>query len=1153
MNNYINNTGYLDNTETSKNSFNIIPSNIITMKGVSRPLTLVPIVNGKPLYSKKIIAKPGDPDINFGNDVEGVLELPYAQVGMMTNPMFLNTFNGIMNAPNQLNTALDYGMNMGGNDYMSNAGTGDPMKDIQKIYENTNNYNNSNLPYDPNLTNPNSWSTLYTSNQANDRQKEEAAKVKQAQAQGEQKGNPFIGAINPYGGWNMNNASVALGAFTGMKVDPNSKNVGKQRTAKTLGIIGSSGKILSEGARNAFSGAGAMKVYQESLAEQQRKETENYLKSGVQYYQEGGEIPNKEGLLSTGNFIYGNDNHPNPNVEVEKGEYVQTPDGSTMEVLGKKHSEGGEMLNLPQSTTVISDYLKIGSKLATYFKKNYDLNVTSKSTFATVIDRYKRKIGLTKILEEETGILQKITDQEDVEFEPTRDINLQILSKKAVELQSQKQPLEKRLEEFTRVVFDKQELQKGNEVESSYKQEGGDVENINQDGNQIEQLILMFSKITNQDPKQIIEQLQQLPDDQLQNAIQEISKVVQQAMNEQQGNNPQEEQQEGILSNPQEEQQEQMKIGGSIDEKRWLSEKIAKHIRDGRPKDQAVAIAYRQAEEKFGHKFQDGGQTQGDEIQQLISSYAILTQQDPNEIVEQLKQLSGDDVKSALQQMMNEVQQSQHGNVQYAQIGTRIKPINNDYNKFPFTAINIDGYTDYNLQHYNSDKGIYDSFDPNERIGRYLTDVPVGAENYFEKKLDGTYGLKAGKKYSDFQKGYNQLMERNKKFFETLTDDMSEDEKKSYLNNISNYHNDIIFTTDKEKEYKGKTARGIDNKFGQFTSTRSGYQRAIVTPEQLKELNAKGIFKLSQVLGNEDAKKIIGDDLYTKLSDENTKFGGIDYKILDIKPTNSDQKSDEASNPDPNNGLNKWDPRRTNFGNVLPVAVPDQSNLPPNYIPTSMREVKHVQANTINISPEATLGELANQAKTASKVLVEANPYTSAAGIANLQANENQAINQAYMQSEMANQQDQRNVENINEQRIQQRDNTNLNLASQYQKEAITGADNLYQSWRNFIDNKNRQNLENFNLQENVNAYNAMNPNYQRGPLGMYQTPEESIFYVNGQAMYKDPKSGKVYKMTESVDDKGVKTTTTTTKTKGKKGGIIKSNNLVDFLKSINN
>lgn len=1146
--------GYKDISNDKNEDSLIIPSNIITMKGVSRPLTLVPIINGKPLYSKKIIAKPGDPDINFGNDVEGVLELPYAQIGMMTNPMFLNAFNGILNTPNapqnhpitfddltKKSTKTFYPEY---DPYTGNKGTPTVVNGIESI--------SNNNPINTTLSD----SELKAKIDPNALQKILAEGTKNELDQQEQKGNPFIGAINPYGGWNMNNASVALGSFAGMKIDPNSENVGKQRTAKTLGIIGSAGKILSEGARNAFSGAGAMKVYQEALDEQQRQQTKEYLNSGIQYYQKGGEIPNKEGLLSTGNFIYGNDNHPNPNVEVEKGEYVQTPDGSTMEVLGKKHSEGGEMLNLPQSTTVISDYLKIGSKLATYFKKNYDLNVTSKSTFATVIDRYKRKIGLTKILEEETGILQKITDQEDVEFEPTRDINLQILSKKAVELQSQKQPLEKRLEEFTRVVFDKQELQKGNEVESSYKQEGGDVENVNQDANQIEQLILMFSKITNQDPKQIIEQLQQLPDDQLQNAIQEISKVVQQAMNEQQGNNPQEEQQEGILSNPQEEQQEQMKIGGSIDEKRWLSEKIAKHIRDGRPKDQAVAIAYRQAEEKFGHKFQDGGQTQDNKIQQLILSYAELTQQDPNKIIEQLQQLSEDDVKSALQQMMNEVQQSQHENVQYAQIGTRIKPINNDYNKFPFTAINIDGYTDYNLQHYNSDKGIYDSFDPNERIGRYLTDVPVGAENYFEKKLDGTYGLKAGKKYSDFQKGYNQLMERNKKFFETLTDGMSEDEKKSYLNNISNYHNDIIFTTDKEKEYKGKTARGIDNKFGQFTSTRSGYQRAIVTPEQLKELNAKGIFKLSQVLGNEDAKKIIGDALYTKLSDENTKFGGIDYKIVDISPSNIDKNTDENSNIDPNDGLKKWDSRKTNFGNLLPISVPDQSNLPPNYIPTSMREVKHVQANTINISPEATLGELANQAKTASKVLVEANPYTSAAGVANLQANENQAINQAYMQSEMANQQDQRNVENINEQRIQQRDNTNLNLASQYEKEAVVGAANLYDEWRNFITNKNQQNLVNYNLQNQVNAYNAMNPNYQIGTLSeIRQTDESPIFYatINGQKVLMD-KQGNTYEKKVKTDSNG-KTTTeekTTSKSKKKKGGFITSDNLSNFLKSIN-
>ena len=916
-------------------------------------------------------------------------------------------------------------------------------------------------------------------------------------------------------------------------------------------------------------------------------------------------------------------------VEVERGEYIQTPDGSTMEVLGKKHSEGGEILNLPQSTMVVSDYLKIGSKLATYFKKNYDLNVTSKSTFATVLDRYKRKIGLTKVLEEETDILQKITDQEDVEFEPTRDINLQILSKKAVELQSQKQPLEKRLEEFTRVVFDKQELQKGNEVESSYKQEGGDVENINQDGNQIEQLILMFSKITNQDPKQIIEQLQQLPDDQLQNAIQEISKVVQQSMNEQQGNNPQEQ------------QQEQMKTGGTVDEKKWISEKIAKHIQDGRPKDQAVAIAYRQAEEKFGHKFQDGGQIQQDQVNQLISVYAQLVQQDPNEIIQQLQQLPEDQQQQALQQIIQVVQQSSNpqeqqqmkvgGNIQYMQIAGYTYDENYDPTsaKLPDPTYNavlipqgissldsepVDGkiwnplseqsiqwfINNANTQSkfikgYNFDENKFKSDLNNAKtreakiqiLNRYQGDrqqsfwdnkskdlkgyiasgyapTQTGAEKllstlqgkdrekYVKLLKDSGVVIKGNTITGGFYKvkdNYNQDsplykfvnedLVKNNKVYDLYTAGIIND--KFYDRRMENFRQ-LEFPSIRERD-----AYAIKNNFKVFTNNDGSiewvdpnnrnniirpivYRDKKVTPEKFKEYESQKLLS-----DREGYKQMTGDiNVYERWTTDNT-------------PDNT------PDNPDPNNGLNKWDPRRTNFGNVLPVAVPDQSNLPPNYIPTSMREVKHVQANTINISPEATLGELANQAKTASKALVEANPYTSAAGIANLQANENQAINQAYMQSEMANQQDQRNVENINEQRIQQRDNTNLNLASQYQKEAITGADNLYQSWRNFIDNKNRQNLENFNLQENVNAYNAMNPNYQRGPLGMYQTPEEAVFYVNGQAMYKDPKSGKVYKMTESVDDKGVKTTTTTTKTKGKKGGIIKSNNLVDFLKSINN
>lgn len=308
MNNYINNTGYLDNTETSNNPLNIIPSNIITMKGVSRPLTLVPIVNGKPLYSKKIIAKPGDPDINFGNDVEGVLELPYAQIGMMTNPMLMNTLNGIMNAPNQLNTALDYGLysippidsSLEGYNYTPKQ-QNIPNPPLPKYVvppappsieeyrkqqaQKYNNYDGSVPPSEESINRYNSQMDTFFNGKGkvetdpNELQKMNASLTKYEEDKKKKQGKPFVGAINPYGGWNLANSSVMLGASI--------------QDGNTLGIIGSAGKILTEGARNAFSGAAAMKRFRENqddFAEALQEEMQKQGEYWAPGYQKGGNI-----------------------------------------------------------------------------------------------------------------------------------------------------------------------------------------------------------------------------------------------------------------------------------------------------------------------------------------------------------------------------------------------------------------------------------------------------------------------------------------------------------------------------------------------------------------------------------------------------------------------------------------------------------------------------------------------------------------------------------------------------------------------------------------------------------------------------------------------------------------------------------------------
>ena len=1067
----INTTGYTDGTNTANNNYNIIPSNIITMQNVSKPLTLIPIIDGKPQYNMRKIANPGDPDIDFGNEVTGVIEIPYAQsdygtIGNNNNP-FPNMGTGINYNFNNSAVKFPQTPNIGTNLYGFNQNFQNIENNLDPSYEAYKKNQQGELPYtvdangikinrDPNLS-----------------QQQEADQIKLTQQSS--KGAPFVGAINPYGGWNMANTSTFLGASI--------------QDGNTLGIIGSAGKLITEGLRNGFSGAAAMKRYNESHDEYLQKDALARQKQGEYWagtYQEGGKVSRKNsGLLLTGNFLDGNDEHPMPNAEVEKGEYLQTPDGNTLEVIGKKHSEGGELVSVPENTKVISDYNKIGGELATYFKKNYNINVTAGSTFATVLDKYKHKIGLTDILDQESKIMSKIVDQDDVEFDSTRDINLQVLSKKANEIQGTKAPLEEKFNEFTNLVFLKQEENK-EEDKNFEKQAGGTVdaesngmmaalqqfaqangqdpeqllsqieslspedqqnffaqlqqqnqqqsptETDSSNSGNIELIVQQYAQLTNQDPNEIIQQLQDLDDNALQQAVQSMVQAVQQSSTN--DNNISQEQP----------QQESFQKGGKVRSK-WISDKIKILMDEGRPQDQAAAIAYSMWNQK--NKHQSGGlissitknRMNPEQFDAFMTDYKWLPDYQYRDLQSQAGRLSPILSQYDISVDDGELGTQSEQDFYAGQAQNRFRSV------FPKTTAH------YSSNVAGTQQGLQTALDSKLVSQKDLKDLGV-------KILDGKIAVGT----------MEGLSEKNANKITGLIQKRGEEKPQAFQQFMDKNFND-------SKWYY---------RFPQLNTVQ------FKTDQEKTDYLKKGDFKLI-----EDSN---GIPVYYS-----NKQGLYFTPKVEGQPDTpaSPQSTPDAKTP---NDIAPYKAPKSVGGVDLPMAVPDQYNLPPIYLPTSMRQVGSVQANRVFLSPEENLKELSKQSITAGNLITSNNPYTAGAGLANLQAQQNSSINQAIAQTNMANQQDERNVSNINEERIMKRDQTNLGLADKYERESIVGLNNYYDEWRNFIDNRNRQNVVNWNLQNEQNTFNAMNPNYKIGALGQIQQTNEPFVIYNKARNRKD-------------------------------------------------
>lgn len=256
------------------------------------------------------------------------------------------------------------------------------------------------------------------------------------------------------------------------------------KTANTITTIASGISGIMGLARNVVSGIASEKGTRTNIRLAQEREARQRRQSQMQYKDGGGVYlgPNNRfdsGSL-TGEYLY-----PLPksmedqaNVEVEKGEYVEQPGEAPMEAMGQKHADGGTPVSLEEGTNVITDDTTIESDFAKYIRDTYGIKATPKDTYATLMDRYKAKIGLKSAYDDQKKALDKLKKNDKIDDENTRRLNASVLSKAINDSNETANGLEGRFTDFANVIYKDQEDRKMKKDEDTYFAKGGEIDNI---------------------------------------------------------------------------------------------------------------------------------------------------------------------------------------------------------------------------------------------------------------------------------------------------------------------------------------------------------------------------------------------------------------------------------------------------------------------------------------------------------------------------------------------------------------------------------------------------------------------------------------------------------------------------------------------------
>lgn len=146
--------------------------------------------------------------------------------------------------------------------------------------------------------------------------------------------------------------------------------------------------------------------------------------------------------------------------EVEDDEYLKFPNGEIREAVGNSHDNGGIDLDLPDGTQILSDHLEVGKTLAKALKKEHNLNVKSTDTYAQVLSKYTKKLGLDGLNDTQAELFKMLEKEEKTPDSKTQKFNASYINTKALEIEDKKKVLGQEKSTMFSKLFEKQEATK---------------------------------------------------------------------------------------------------------------------------------------------------------------------------------------------------------------------------------------------------------------------------------------------------------------------------------------------------------------------------------------------------------------------------------------------------------------------------------------------------------------------------------------------------------------------------------------------------------------------------------------------------------------------------------------------------------------------